>query len=215
MPAISAATLAITSALTAATSAGATTAAAIASAGSAAIPGAGAAIGSLGGASAAGLGGTVGTVGVLGSLASTGAQMIYGQQAAKAQQEAEALRAKQMDLEAARARRQAIRESMQAYYTGLNNEAATGASVGQGTSVGGGLLGQTQSNLAANLSSINENQQIGQGIFAANARSSVASGNAALYGGANKLFSQLASPNTAFAAGNLLKTGLPNIFSST
>lgn len=214
MPAFTAAALALEASLAAASTAGATTAASIAGAGT---TGAVVAAPAVAGATttAAGLGGIVGTVGTVGSLASIGGQMYYGQQAAKAQQEGEALRARQMELESARARRQAIRESMMAYYTGVNNEAASGASVGQGTSVSGGLLGQTESALSYNLSSINANEAIGQGLFAANSRASYARGQQDLYGGANKFFSQLASPNTAMSAGNILKAGIPSIFDRT
>lgn len=212
MPAFSAAALALTSALTAAGTAGATTAASLATAGAAGATGATTAVGAT---TAAGLGGAVGSVGALGSLASIGGQMYYGSQAAAASQKAEELRAKQMELESARARRQAIRENMLAYYTGVNNEAASGASVGQGTSISGGLLGQTESNLSYNLASINSNQAIGQGLFAANSAASYAKGQSDLYGGANRLFSQLATPNTAMAAGKVLKVGIPSIFDRT
>lgn len=205
MPAFSTALVALTSTLA---TAGTTAAAAVGGTAAAGTAAAGA-------GAATTLGGAIGTIGTIGALGSTGMQLYYGQQAAAASQEAEMLRKQQMELEANRARRQAIRDSMMAYYTGINNEASSGATVGNDTSTYGGLLGQTSGNLAYNINAIDQNERIGGALFDVNASRANASGMADLFGGSNKLFNQLANPTNAFALGRVGTAGIPSIFSRT
>jgi hypothetical protein len=126
---------------------------------------------------------------------------------AQASQEAEKLRQQQAALISSRERRDAIRQAQAAKATGLNSIAgATGEVNPLVSSAYGGLTGQTTGNLAYQTSAINQNESIGQGIFAANAASSQAQGNAAFYKGTGALFAQLADPATAAAGGRLGKT---------
>lgn len=97
-----------------------------------------------------------------------GALSMKGQQdMVKAQQKAEKLRERQMNLQAARERREAIRQSILARSTALAQTTAQGASA-PGSSALGGAYGQIGGDVGRNVLAINQNQKIGQGIFAAN-----------------------------------------------
>lgn len=206
---------ALTAAIAPAAVAGGTAAGGIAAAGlggaaAAGAAGAGAAAGAAGaglGISAAGITGALGALGTVGGLASTYMQTQSNMEMAQASQEAEKLRQQQAALISSRERRDAIRQAQAAKATGLNSIAgATGEVNPLVSSAYGGLTGQTTGNLAYQTSAINQNESIGQGIFAANAASSQAQGNAAFYKGTGALFAQLADPATAAAGGRLGKT---------
>lgn len=105
------------------------------------------------------------------TLASTlvgGAISYKGQQdQIKAQQKAEKLRERQMNLQAMRERREVIRQSILARSTALAQTTAQGASA-VGSSALGGAYGQISGDKNRQIVAINQNQQIGQGIFKAN-----------------------------------------------
>lgn len=99
--------------------------------------------------------GVVGTaVGAIGSL-----------QQAKGMKRAEAVREKQMNLQAAREKRASIRESVIARAQATSNATAQGAD--QGSGLAGGL-GQISSQNASNIQGISQGQELGREMFAAN-----------------------------------------------
>lgn len=116
--------------------------------------------------------GTLAIIGLAASVAGTGLQ-IYGQaQAAKAQREqvqafrrAEELRKKQMNLDAARRRREIIRQGIIARGLAINNAANQGATASSGLL--GGLF-QIGGQARRAITQTNQNQIIGGGIFDAN-----------------------------------------------
>jgi hypothetical protein len=89
------------------------------------------------------------------------------QQQTAALQKAERLRERQMNLQAQRERRDAIRQAMAARATALATATTQGAS-SAGSSALGGAYGQIQGEANRQTLAINQNQQIGKGIFAAN-----------------------------------------------
>jgi hypothetical protein len=119
------------------------------------------------------------------------------QQQAQALQRAERLRERQMNLQAQRERRDTIRQAMVARATSLATATAQGASAA-GSSALGGAYGQIQGEAGRQVLAINQNQEIGQGIFAANraySRASLTTG-----------FGQLIS-GVGNAAGEFLQLG--------
>lgn len=134
-----------------ATAAGATAAGAAAAAGGAASVGA--------------AGGAIGALGSALSAAGTAAG-IYGQFAGvQASKRAEELRERQMNLEAARERRGIVRKAIMARSEAVSNATVQGAQYGSGLQGG---LGQIASEQGQGLLAVNQNQEIGRGIFAAN-----------------------------------------------
>lgn len=89
------------------------------------------------------------------------------QQQVEAQKKAERLRERQMNLQAMRERRESIRQAVLARSTALATATSQGASA-PGSSALGGAYGQIQGERNRQILAINQNQQIGQGIFAAN-----------------------------------------------
>jgi len=89
------------------------------------------------------------------------------QQQTAALQKAERLRERQMNLQAQRERRDTIRQAMAARATALATATSQGASAA-GSSALGGAYGQIQGEANRQTLAINQNQQIGKGIFAAN-----------------------------------------------
>lgn len=85
----------------------------------------------------------------------------------KAQQKAEKLRERQMNLQAMRERREVIRQSVVARATALATTTAQGAAA-PGSSALGGSYGQIGGERGRQIQAINQNQEIGQGIFKAN-----------------------------------------------
>lgn len=134
-------------------------AAAIASIGSAvgsAVAGVGSALG-LGSSGLAGIAGLVGT-----GISAYGAY-----QQAQGNKKAEALRLRQQNLEAARARKQTVRQAIIARATALSN--ATSQNAAEGSGAAGGQ-GQISSQAASNIQGINQGQSIGLQMFRANAQ---------------------------------------------
>lgn len=98
--------------------------------------------------------------------ASKAAQRAQEQQIA-AQQRAERLRERQMELDAARKRREVIRNMVLARSTALSNITAAGVNTGSSALAGAeaGIMGQGGGQIQA----VNQNQLIGAGMFDANA----------------------------------------------
>lgn len=104
----------------------------------------------------------------VGSALFGGYKQMQGQkEMVKAQQKAEKLRERQMNLQAMRERRDVIRQSILARSTALAQTTAQGASAA-GSSALGGAYGQIGGDAGRQTVAINQNQQIGQGIFKAN-----------------------------------------------
>jgi hypothetical protein len=144
--------------------AGATTAAATGA--GAAASAAGAAGAAAGGAAAVGaVGSSAGVLGSLSSLVGTGAGVVGQFMQQKAAQKAEDLRERQMNLEAAREKRQIVRKAIIARSTAVANATSQGAQAGSGLQGGVAAITNEQGQgLLAN----NQNLEIGRGIFAAN-----------------------------------------------
>jgi hypothetical protein len=117
-------------------------------------------------------------------------------------QKAERLRERQMNLQAQRERRETIRQAMLARSTALATTTAQGASA-PGSSALGGAYGQITGEAGRQTLSINQNQEIGAGIFAANRAYSKAS----LTTG----FGQMVS-GVGAAAGGFIESGVKSGF---
>lgn len=119
----------------------------------------------LGFGAGAGVGGMAGLAGT--ALAVGGTIMQYSGQrkAQRGARQAEALRLRQMNVQAQRERRQTMRQAIIARSQALSQAEAQGASGGSGI-LGG--LGNVASQAGDNLASIGMSQQIGQGMFGAN-----------------------------------------------
>lgn len=110
----------------------------------------------------------------VGAVVSVGASLFGGykqmqaqEKMVKAQQRAEKLREQQMNLQATRERREVIRNAILARSTALATTTAQGAS-SSGSSALGGAYGQIAGDANRQTLAINQNQNIGSGIFAAN-----------------------------------------------
>jgi hypothetical protein len=86
-----------------------------------------------------------------------------------------------MNLDAARRRRQTLREMLLARSTALSNTTARGAS-SEGGSTLPGLYGQASGEGNTALAGIEQNRQLGSDIFDANAKIARAQGNSAMGG---------------------------------
>lgn len=96
-----------------------------------------------------------------------------GQKTAQASRRAERLRKKQLALESARRRREAIRQFQLNRATSLSNlTGGTGSVLGGGSAYGG--LGGLTSTLGTQLNTLDQANEIGAGIFDANAAYSTA-----------------------------------------
>lgn len=120
------------------------------------VAGIGSGLGALGGAS--GLAGVAGLVG-------TGVQIMGQMKAQKGAERAEALRLRQQNLEAARARRSTYRQMVIARSQALSTATAQGAS--DSTGAAGGMA-TVQGQGASNIQGINQGQSIGYDMFQAN-----------------------------------------------
>lgn len=126
-------------------------------------------------------------VGLAAGAAGTAVQYMGAQKAAKGQDRAEKLRAAQMNLETQRQQRQVVRQATIARAQALSNASNQGAADGSGLQGGyGQVQGQAGGAIVAN----SQNQQLGQGMFAANRQisagqtmSSIGSGISSLGGG--------------------------------
>lgn len=92
---------------------------------------------------------------------------------AKASAQAEELRKRQMELEASRARRETIRKMVAARSVALNNATSQGAQGGSGLQGG---FAQITSQASSQQLALNQNTEVGRGIFDANARADRAGG---------------------------------------
>lgn len=108
----------------------------------------------------------IGAIGLGISAAGTIAQYQGQQKQAKAAKRSEQLREKQMNLDATRQRRQAIRQAILARSQALTSGANQGAGVG--SSGVQGAIGQATNTEAQSVLGVNQNQSIGGGIFSAN-----------------------------------------------
>jgi hypothetical protein len=125
--------------------------------------------------------------------ASTVGQMIAGQDAVRAQQQQEALRQKQMQLEAERQRREIIRQTQISQAIGINNAANSGAAID--SSVLSGITGQNATNAGYQIGAVNQNEAIGNALFTSNMQESNANATASLFKGAGQFGSVLANNN--------------------
>ena len=113
-------------------------------------------------------------VGILGSVLS----FVGQQKQAAAMEKAEKAREKQMNLDVQRKKRAALREAIMAQQTALNNATAQGAQGGSGLPGG---QAQVYGNLGRNTMGLNQDQQLGSQVFAAN-RQYAAGGSLAGFG---------------------------------
>lgn len=84
---------------------------------------------------------------------------------AKAAEKAEKAREKQMNLDVQRKRREALRQAAAARAVALNTASAQGAQFGSALP---GAYGQIGGDTARNVVSLNQDQQLGKQVFAAN-----------------------------------------------
>lgn len=133
------------------------------------------------------------------AAAGTVAQIKGNKQQAQALQDAERLRQQQARLEALRQRRQLVRESLRA------RALATATAYGQGAGAGSGLQGgyaQISGATGRQTLALNQNEQIGNGIFEANARAgqgaTLAATGAGLTSLGNSIISNLGTINRVF-----------------
>lgn len=107
----------------------------------------------------------IGAVSAIAGVVGTAVSVVGAIQQNKAAKKAEALRERQMNLEAQRERRTAIRQAQVAQATAISNASAQGGTGGSG--IAGGL-GQISNQMNQNITATNQNQEIGAGIFQAN-----------------------------------------------
>jgi hypothetical protein len=125
------------------------------------------------------------------SAAGTAVSYVGAQAAASAQQRSEALRKQQMDLDIMRRKREAIRQAQLARSTG--QAAATAQGVNSTDSSVIGSNSQQTSNQNANITALNQNAELGVGLFKANADLASAQGTQALGGAVSSWGSGLIS----------------------
>lgn len=155
----------------------------------------------------AGLTTTLIATGIALSIAGTGATL-YGQaQQTAAMSKAEKLRERQMNLESQRQRREAIRQGIIGRSKALWAASTQGAN-GSGSSALGGATGTIGGEVGGKVLGINQNQEIGSGIFEANRDYYAASGITGLGAGLSSLGGTLISN-----AGTISKIGT-NVFGS-
>lgn len=107
---------------------------------------------------------------------------------AEASEDAEAARKQQMNLDAARRRRQAIREAQISRATAVSNAAAQGAS--EGSAVQGGVAA-ISGNAAESIVNTNQNVILGNAIYDANGRRAQAESVGAIGGGLQQFGSMI------------------------
>jgi hypothetical protein len=122
---------------------------------------------------------TLGYIAAVGSVASAGGQAYFSHEASQASNRAEQLRKQQMQLEADRKRRETIRQAIVAQSLATARQTAQGVS--QGSSVIGGAFGQIAGVEGRDINFTTQSEQIGSGIFAANADQTSASSYASLF----------------------------------
>ena len=102
---------------------------------------------------------------VVGALIGTAIQAFGAMKQAKASKKAEALRERQMNLEAMRKKREMVREGVAARSQALSNATAQGAAEGSGLQGG---IAQVTAQQNRNVQAVNQDTEIGAGIFKAN-----------------------------------------------
>lgn len=142
-------------------------------------------------ASSLGIGGALGGVAAAAGAAGTYLSYRGQRQVAQGNQRAEALRARQMNLEAMRERRATVRQSIIARAQALNAGTAQGAQ--DSSSLAGGLA-NVSSQAGTNFQSIGMSESIGQGMFSANRQISSGQQTASL-GTALQGFGSMVSQN--------------------
>lgn len=148
---------------------------------------------------------------VLGGLLTAGGiatSIIGGVRASSASRRAEKLREQQLRLESTRRRREAIRQFQLQRATALSNiTGATGSVLGGGSAIGG--LGGLTSNLSTQLNTISQAEDIGTGIFKANADYASAQGLQSIGGGMQSFGGQLFQNSQAIGRiGSTLYAGI-------
>lgn len=114
----------------------------------------------------------IGAAGVGLAAAGTATQFIGMARAAKGEKRAEKIRAAQMNLESQRERRNIVRQANIARAAALTSAETQGAQAGTGLAGG---LAQVTAQAGAATQAVNQNQQLGQQMFAANRM--ISSGN--------------------------------------
>lgn len=120
------------------------------------------------------------------------AQSKAQEQAIQAQQQSEALRQQQMNLDAARRKREIVRASMAARSAALAQTTAQGAAGAGGSSLAG-AYGSIAGRQGVNFNGVDQNQQIGNAMFAAHQSQLSAYRNAASAGSMGALGAGLMS----------------------
>jgi len=123
-------------------------------------------------------------IGVAATVAGTIGSIYFQSQQASAQRRAERLREQQMNLDAARRRREMIRQGEMQRAQALSQATQQGAAEG---SVLEGTYGTISGNTGRNVQGVNQAQEIGAGIFAANRDASSAGSMANGFSGLSSL----------------------------
>jgi hypothetical protein len=127
---------------------------------------------------------TIALIGTAVATAGSVGQAVYTQQASQASQRAERLRERQMRLDAMKRRRESIRQAQFASSVATARGEAQG--VAAGSSVIGGAAAQTTGELGRQINYTNQSEDIGTGIFQANADIAGAQGMSSLFGAAGQ-----------------------------
>ena len=160
---------------------------------------------------------TIAAIGAGVTAASAVGQFVYSRQATAASVRAERLRKKQMRMDAARQRREIIRQSILANSMATARSVAQG--VGEGSSVLFGAYGQTAGETGRRFNYSVGSEQIGASLFDANADYATAKGNAATFQSAGQFGNQLMSnAQTIYNIGTTLfkpNRSVPNNWGAT
>ena len=130
---------------------------------------------------------------IIASVVSTGASIVSTQQAAKQSNKAAEAQRKQQELAAARERSNAIRQARMAYAANAQGAESAGASMSS-SSLGG--LGSVQSQLNANISFLDKNQELADQGSIALGKMRNAEANASSFGAVAGLAMQAASSDS-------------------
>lgn len=132
----------------------------------------------------------IAAIGIGLTILGTGAQVAGSMQATRASKRAEDLRERQMNLDAARQRRQIIRESIMARSTSVSNATSQGAQDSSGLS---GAIAQVSGDRARGIQYTGQSQSIGAGIFQANRQIAGGQGLSSIGSGISSLGSMFMS----------------------
>ena len=145
-------------------------------------------------------------VGLALSAIGTGVSVIGQQKQADAAKDAEKARKKQMQLDAMRRRREAIREAIAARSLALSNATSQGAAEGSGLQGG---LAQVAAQAGRNILDTNQNEQLGNQIFDANRDAASGQSLASFGSGMRDLGGTIMDNNVNIAK---LKDGVGSLF---